>query len=198
MKLFYSHASPFARKIRVQARELGLSERIAEIVADPLANDPAFLALNPLGKIPCLQLPDGEVLFDSDVIAAYLDSLSGRESLYLAGRRRWHWETLHSLACGLMDAAVALRVEKTKPAEQQSPLWGERHRQALSRGLAHLEGQWPEVPAGVHMLAIVTACVLAYLDFRHGELAWRARQPRLAAWFAEFAARPAFAETAPA
>ena len=198
MKLFYSHASPYARKIRVLLRELKLESRVAEVLADPLANEPGFLAANPLGKIPCLILDDGQSLYDSDVIAQFLLELAGERDRFLGGGRRWHWEKLHSHACGLMDAAVALRIEKTKPAEQQSPLWGERHRQALSRRLAYLETEWPAVPAGAHMLALVAACVLAYLDFRHPDIEWRGGCPRLAAWFAEFSARPSFQETQPA
>ncbi len=31
--------------------------------------------LNPVGKIPAMQLDDGQVIFDSRVICAYLDSL---------------------------------------------------------------------------------------------------------------------------
>ncbi|MBI2382313.1 MAG: glutathione S-transferase family protein [Gammaproteobacteria bacterium] len=198
MQLFYSHASPYARKIRLLLRELKLESRIAEVLADPLANEPGFLALNPLGKIPCLVMEDGESLYDSDVIAQFLLELAGEHGLFLGGERRWHWEKLHSLGCGLMDSAVALRIEKTKPAEQQSPLWGERHRQALGRGLAYLEVEWPTVPPGVHMIALVAACVLAYLDFRHPDIAWRDGCPRLAAWFAEFSARPSFQDTRPA
>lgn len=197
MKLYYSPASPYARKIRVLVRELGLLPKLEEIVADPFANDPVFLALNPLGKIPCLVLDNGESLFDSDVIALYLDANSGQSSVFPAGAARWHLEKLHSLCAGLLDSAVALRVEKTKPAEQQSPLWGERHRLAMTRGLAYLDSQWATVPAGVTIIAISAACVLGYLDFRHGELDWRGACPQLAVWYAEFSRRPGFRESAP-
>lgn len=195
MKLFYSPASPYARKVRILLRELHLA--VEEVLADPFANDPVYLALNPLNKIPCLVLDSGECLFDSDVVAAYLDTHSGRASLLPGGADRWHQEKLLSLASGLLDSAVALRVEKTKPGEQQSPLWGERHRSALSRGLGYLEQYWATVPAGLTLVAIVTGCALGYLDFRHPDIDWRTANPILADWFAEFGARPSFLATAP-
>ena len=75
--LRYSAASPYARKIRIAAELLGLSDRI-EIVAANTA-DPAdsLRAQNPLGKIPTLVLEDGSTLYDSRVIADYLDHLAG-------------------------------------------------------------------------------------------------------------------------
>lgn len=197
MKLYYSPASPYARKIRVLLRELDLVGRVQEIIADPFANDAEFLAVNPLGKIPCLLTDEGQPLFDSDVIAAYLDSLSGRPSLFAFGPARWSLETLNSLCAGLLDSAVALRVEKTKPAEQQSPLWGERHRSAIVRGLEFLDARWESVPVGINAVTLVSACVLSYLDFRHPEIDWRARHPGLASWYAEFSARPSLRDTAP-
>lgn len=197
MKLYYSPASPYARKTRVLIRELDLLGRVQEVVADPFANDAEFLAVNPLGKIPCLVTDAGESIFDSDVIAAYLDSLSGRASVFASGEQRWSLETLNSLGAGLLDSAVALRVEKTKPAEQQSPLWGERHRNAITRGLNYLEARWASVPTGINAVSLVSACVLSYLDFRHAEIDWRTNNPQLAAWYAEFNARPSLRETAP-
>jgi hypothetical protein len=66
-------ASPLVRKVRIAAPLLGLDGRIEISPAD--ASDPqdSLRAQNPLGKIPALILEDGEVLFDSAVIAEYLD-----------------------------------------------------------------------------------------------------------------------------
>jgi len=44
---------------------------------------------------------------------------------------------------------------------------------------------------------IACGCLLGYLDLRHGALAWRKGRDGLAAWFAEFNARPAMQETDP-
>jgi len=56
---------------------------------------------------------------------------------------------------------------------------------------AHLEGP---LEAG----QIAVGCALGYLDFRHDARGWRAGRPRLAAWYAGFAARPSMKATVPA
>ncbi len=63
---------PFGRKILLAAHCLGLADRLQVIHSD--TNDPqdANRQLNPLGKIPTLQTPDG-VLYDSRVILDFLD-----------------------------------------------------------------------------------------------------------------------------
>ncbi len=76
-----SPASPFARKVRIAAAMLGLSERIEVVAAD--TSDPAdsLRRQNPLGKIPALIIEDGEAIFDSRVILEYLDWLAGAGAL---------------------------------------------------------------------------------------------------------------------
>ena len=72
MQLLYSSMSPFARKVRVVAFELGLADRLALVVAAPYT-DEAVRAINPLSKIPVLIPEDGVAIFDSPVICEYLD-----------------------------------------------------------------------------------------------------------------------------
>ena len=72
-----SPTSPFGRKIKIVIAELGLAERIEVVPAD--TNDPAetLRLQNPLGKVPTLVFEDGATLFDSRVIAEYLNHLAG-------------------------------------------------------------------------------------------------------------------------
>lgn len=44
----------------------------------------ALLRLNPLGKIPVLEIADGESFSDSSVISEYLDAFRGRTMLFAA------------------------------------------------------------------------------------------------------------------
>ena len=48
MKLYWSPASPYARKVRVVAHERRLTGRIEEIIVDAFADPPALLAANAL------------------------------------------------------------------------------------------------------------------------------------------------------
>ena len=61
MRLYHSPTSPFVRKVVVTLHETGLIDRVELVPATGTALDPGSipLALNPLGKIPCLERPDG-------------------------------------------------------------------------------------------------------------------------------------------
>src|SRR5712691_7789746 len=74
LRLRYSSASPFARKVRVVAAELGLSGRIELAVCDVWAPDSDIAADNPLGKVPALVTGDGTFI-GSTLCCEYLDSL---------------------------------------------------------------------------------------------------------------------------
>ena len=91
MKLYSNAASPFARKCRVIAHELGL--KLEEIRTLPM-QDPEFRRINPLGKIPALMLDDGSVLIDSPVICEYLNHMGGGKffpgmNIWKANSGRW-------------------------------------------------------------------------------------------------------------
>src|SRR3954468_13117064 len=109
MKLYFSPISPFARKARVVARELGLTLEEIEIST---RGNMEYRAINPLGKIPALVLDDGSTLFDSPVICEYLNHVGGGKffpgmSLWKENTGRWKAAGLHALADGIADAAVA-------------------------------------------------------------------------------------------
>jgi len=72
MKLIIATPSPFARKIRVIMREKKI--KFEEIIDVPWNADTLTLGLNPLGKIPILVREGQDPLFDSKVIAEYLDN----------------------------------------------------------------------------------------------------------------------------
>ena len=113
MKLIFSPASPFVRKVRVMVHEAGLLKRVEDVAVTTtaLATDPAVRRANPLGKIPALILDNDQAIFDSRVICRYLDDLSC-VGLYPADRL-WDVLTLEALADGIMEAAV-LMVYKTR------------------------------------------------------------------------------------
>ena len=125
MKLYSNTASPFARKCRVVAHELGL--KLEEIRTLPV-QDENFRRINPLGKIPALVLDDGSVLIDSPVICEYLNDLGGGKffpgtSAFRHNSGRWKALGLQALGDGLADAAVAWIVlgRENPPPEHESP-----------------------------------------------------------------------------
>lgn len=200
MKLIGSLTSPYVRKVRVVMAEKKLDY---ELVQDDVWAPEAIIAEhNPLGKVPCLIIDDFGKLFDSRVIVEYLDTLSpvGR-LLPQAGRDRALVKVCEAAADGLMDAAVAIRMEKTKRAEaQQDPAWIERQTLKIYRTLAYLEEQLGDTPFffGVNLCLadIAVGCALGYLDLRNPDIAWREEHPQLAALSAKLFERPSFIQTA--
>ncbi len=71
MKLYNRDLSNFASKSRIVIREKGLK---VEMTAPPGGtNSPEYKKLNPFGKIPALQLDDGQVIAESEIINEYLE-----------------------------------------------------------------------------------------------------------------------------
>src|SRR6201999_3298197 len=100
MKLTFSPASPFARKVRIAAIELGLIDQIEFVPATVAPGQPneEYSQINPVKKLPALILDNGDVVLDSYVIVEYLDELAGGGRLIPAsGPTRWKVKSDHSL-----------------------------------------------------------------------------------------------------
>src|ERR1039457_6625772 len=114
MKLWYSPASPFVRKVMVFAHETGLADSIEFAPGDVWAADSEITKDNPLGKVPALVTPDG-VFAGSYLCCEYLDSLhAGARLIPADSRERWPALQLHAFADGIIEAAVASIVEQLR------------------------------------------------------------------------------------
>lgn len=198
MRLRYSPTSPYVRKVTATAHELGLFDRLELVPTnawDPASDLPAD---NPLGKVPTLLLDDGEVLYDSPVICAYLDALAGHRLLPASGPERWRVLRNEALADGVLDAAVLIFIERNKrPEGERSAWWEQLQLDTVNRAVDALERYAADFGASADLGQLTAACALGYLDFRLPELAWRSGHPALERWFGEFAARPALQATTP-
>lgn len=190
--------SPFARKVRIAAAELGLDGDITLDPSDTMDESDSIRAQNPLGKIPALVLEDGRVLYDSRVIVEYLDAVAGGGKLIPAELdARIEALRLQALGDGIADAAILI-VYETRYRTDQKPFepWLAHQRGKIERALDALEAAPPTLdPLDVGAIAI--ACALGYLDFRN-QVDWRTRNPGLISWVDNFAAAvPSHFETRP-
>jgi glutathione S-transferase len=200
MKLYHAPASPFVRKVMVLLHETGAVDRVSIVPASGNPLDPGTMPVdrNPLGKIPALERPDGPTLYDSRVITRYLDDTL-QAGLYPPAPRLWDTLVLEATGDGISEAAVLMRYEmQVRPEGTRSPQWADAQWTKIDRALTALEDRWQSHLAGpLDMGQIAVAVALGYLDLRHADRDWRAKAPALAAWWAEFSARPALAATAP-
>jgi glutathione S-transferase len=201
MQLHWSPRSPYVRKVMIAAHEMGLADRLecVRTVVGGVKPHLELMTLNPLGKIPTLELEDGGVVYDSFVVIAYLDTLHDGVKLIPAGGAAWLTALRrHALGNGMLDVALAVVGERFRPAERQSEphlaLWHLKLRtcvEALEREADALVGEVFDLGH----LAIGVA--LAYLDFRFDEMRWREGYPKLARWHATFNARPSVVANPP-
>ena len=201
MKLYFSALSPFVRKVRVAAMELGLDKQIelVTVATTPVAMSADLTKVNPLGRLPTLIADDGTLLFESSLIVEYLDTVAGGGKIIPAkGPDRWRVKCTEALADGLMDSAILVRYETfLRPADKRWPEWIAGQQQKVNQTLDALEGQaWvfdDKIDAG----KIAVGCALGYLDLRFPDLGWRKRCETLGRWYDAFAKRPSMVATKP-
>ncbi len=201
MKLIGSLTSPYVRKVRIVMAEKKLDHTL--ILEDVWAPDSTIQQSNPLGKVPCLLMEDGLVMYDSRVIVEYLDTLTPVGKLIPAnGRERAEVKCWEALADGFMDAAILIRLEKNQRTEAlQSAAWMDRQMKKVSAGLKAMSEGLGESPfcTGNHLTLadISVACAVGWLSFRFPEIDWRGDYPNLAKLFDKLSERPSFKDTLP-
>ena len=80
MKIYDREGTPNAARIRIVLAEKGLEDQIEFVSVDLISAEhkqSAFLAMNPIGKIPVVELDDGTFISESTAITEYLDNLDG-------------------------------------------------------------------------------------------------------------------------
>ena len=201
MKLIGSLASPFVRKARIVLAEKKIDYKL--VLENVWAPDTTIHTFNPIGKVPCLIMEDGEAVFDSRVICEYVDTLSPVGKLIpQSGRERVEVRCWEALADGILEAAVLIRLENVlRPADRRDGAWLVRQQRKIDEGLvAMTQGLGSKTwCAGNHytLADIALGCALGYLDFRMPEINWREAHPNLDKHFQKLALRPSFVDSFP-
>lgn len=204
MKLIAMTTSPFVRKVTAVATEIGLADRIEIVPQDMTDPNNVIAKVNPIGKVPSLILEDGEVLFDSRVICAYLDGLHDGPKLFPAdGMARIRALRMQAVADGIGDAMVALRTESLRKPEMQSKSLIKYQTAKQQRCLDFIEehadgfaGTDPGAALDIGEIAAATA--IDTLSRRDPEGVFTAERPKLTAWHAAMRDRPCLRDTVPA
>ncbi len=199
MKLLASKTSPYARKVRILLAEKQIP---FELVEESAWNaDSTVPRHNPLNKVPVLVLDDGTCLYDSSVIAEYLDPLGAPVFIPPAGLDRAKVRRDEALGNGITDAGLAIFLERKRAASLQDPAWMARQKSKVDAGIAALErelGGKAYLRGDAMTLGdVACACALLWLEFRMPEFAWRRSHAALGRWIERLEARPSFAETRP-
>jgi glutathione S-transferase len=196
-----SLTSPFVRKVRICCIEKEISYSL--LLEDGWDVNTKLHEINPLGKIPCLLLSNGHPIFDSSVIADYIDGVSGINALLpQLNLEKAQVKTFEALADGILDAAILARRERMmRSTAQQSEAWIERQLSKVEVSLKYLSysiGTSEYCNLNKFTLSdIAIGCALDWLDFRLPEINWRVDHPNLDIYFSKLTLRPSFLSTDP-
>jgi glutathione S-transferase len=193
MKIYGDVISPFVRMSLVTAHEAGLAGRVtlAKTSVNPVQANAELEKLSPIGKIPVLETDHHHPVYDSRVIMEYLAHVGGNSTLIPNdGVKRFRVLTLLALAQGIGDAAVGLRYEQAaRPKDKHWPEWAERAQRRVIAGVSEIENNWQDSLGDISVATIALACVLPYIDLRHGVLNWREGNPKVTAFEKSFSQR---------
>ncbi len=197
-KLTFSPASPYVRKVLLSAYRAGIQDEL-ELVEAGSENDTLLRDKNPLGKIPVLQKPDGDFLFDSRVIVDHLNKLGGG-LIPENGSERDIILSRSALAEGLTDASLLVVYSKRYAGgETPSKLWLDLQLGKIDKTLDFLEIDiinWSN-PKEFDAANIALATALDYISFRNVR-DWKSNRPKISQWFDNMSSKlPGFAETSP-
>lgn len=200
MKLLIATPSPYARKIRIMLHEKGLD--VEEIVDNPWTENAAARQANPLGQVPVLWLDDGSVLYDSRVIAEYVETLNVAPRFFPEEpAARIAVKQIEALADGICDAVVLIVLERARATELQSADWIARQQRKVERGTAELhrllttDSQFGN--AQITLADVAAGATLAYLDLRLPDFDWRSGYPALSKFSDRVETRPSFCRSRP-
>jgi glutathione S-transferase len=197
--LIGQYDSPYVRRTAISLRVLGLA--YTHDTRSVFGDFDAMRQVNPLGRIPSLQLDDGTVLVDSAAILDWIDETVGPQRALLprAGIARRDALQRMALATGVIDKIGAANYERMiRPSAHRWPEWIDR---CVVQGTGGLEAlarlAWP-ADAPIDQAQITTACALRYVTLTSPELMPPGRYPKLDALSARCEARPEFKATYPA
>ncbi len=197
MKLYTTRRSPYARKVYVMAIEKGLKSQIQLEVIDLKDKPKELYKYNPIGAVPTLVMDNNKGLYDSPVIAEYIDSLSKENRMIpKRGKKRFYVLKISATADAMVEAAVKLFYEKAK-GENADAATLKKISDTLGRCCKLLNKEVKKFSKEVDMASIAVASALGYINFRHADLGWQDKNEKLAEWFAEFSKRPSMKETEP-
>jgi glutathione S-transferase len=145
MKVYEYKAFPNPWRVRMALAEKDLTDRV-EFVQVDLPNgahkQPEFLAKNPVGAVPLLELDDGTYIAECTAITEYFDHLTGEPTL--TGTSAQERAVIHMMQrrveANLLDAIAHYFHHATSGLgfeAYQIPAWGEKQKE---QALATIEG----------------------------------------------------------
>jgi len=201
MKLYDVNRAPNPRRVRIYLAEKGIEVPLVQV--DMMRGEhrrPEFLAKNPSGKVPVLELEDGICIAETMSICRYFEAIEPVPPLFGAtpveiGRidminRQLEFELLGPIGQAWVNGPVVARVMPDREQIPAAKAQGEGAARAFYRRLDGVLANQPFMVGDAFSVADITA--LCVIDFAAAlvDLAPHPVLSHLWRWHEEVAARP--------
>lgn len=202
MKLYETHTAPNPRRVRIFLAEKGLLDQIERVEVDLQKGEnltPEFAALNPMKKVPVLELDDGSSIGETMAICRYFEEaqpdtphLLGSTAREKAHIEQWlRWIDFYFM----MPTGMCFQHTSGYFKDRMNPIaeWGEECRKASEKFLKFLDRHLADnafICGDNFTAADINAFVT--LDFNKvNNIRIQPEQTHLQAWYDKIRARPA-------
>src|SRR5512139_3737021 len=200
LKLHYHPFSTFARRVRIALAEKNIPAELVEVDMVARAHrSPAYLALNPYGRVPTLE-EDGFVLYESTAILEYLEATHPTPPLVPADARGRALVSMHMKLCDLQLArqtGTIIFPKRFLPKERWDEKAMAQAKKEIEKHLEIVEGQLGSkqylVSDRYTMVEVCYTPLVQFLDVME-----IAPPPAVAAWVERMLSRDSAQQTKPA
>jgi glutathione S-transferase len=189
MKLYDGGRAPNPRRVRIFLAEKGISLPLEPVDLGRLQHkSPGYAAVNPLQRLPALELDDGSVLTESMAICRYFEESQPEPVLFGRWNRRIELHLFQPVSHVFRHTHPAMK-EMEQP---QVPAWAEANKPRVAEFLRFLDRELKErrfVAGDSYSVADITGLVA--VDFmKPAKLAVPEELANVLRWHAEISARP--------
>jgi glutathione S-transferase len=199
MKLYDGGRAPNPRRVKVFLAEKGITVPVEQVDLGKLAHkSPAYTAVNPLQRVPALELDDGTVISESIAICRYFEQLHPKPPLFGVDpkdmamvemwERRLEFHLLGPISHVFRNSHPAMK-EMEVP---QVPAWAEANKPRVMDFLALLDGELGKrryVAGDRYTVADITGMIA--VDFmKPAKLAVAEQLNNLKRWHEDVSSRP--------
>ena len=167
MQLYGTITSPFVRRVRVVAEEVGEPIELVDTATD--AGQQQLRAVSPIRKVPVAVLDDGRTLFDSRAIIDWMLLTRGHGDL-TPPRDRWRHGNVVNAIDAAVDGAIQLFYLRRDGVAVDGSVFATRHLERVAAILAWLEAQLGDggrsFDGGFGVAEISLVAILDWMDFR--------------------------------
>jgi glutathione S-transferase len=199
VKLYDGGRAPNPRRVRIFLKEKGIEVPIEPVDLGAMQHkSERYKAVNPLQRVPALELDDGTILTESIAICRYFEALHpepalfGRTPLEIASVEMWQRRIELHLMLGIAQVFRHLHPGMKEFEVPQIAQWGEVNKGRVLEFLSILDRELANrrfAAGDQYSVADITGLIA--VDFlRAAKLPLPAELANVARWHAELAARP--------